>query len=155
MQSLAEESRAKWGGPKMSEPACLRRGKRFHKRVQEDWRRTAEGEISIEKTIPLLPSSVVGRRRRGRMDVFVGEDDGMVAVVEIKATDWDRVKQVRKVLGSHERQVWKYVTKHLDGDGFTVCPGIIYPTAPSTPGLKEEIEEFLNDNGLQVVWYDD
>ena len=139
----------------MPEPDLLRRGKRFHRRVQEDWERTAQGEIFVEKTIPLLQPKAVGRRRRGRMDIFVGEDDGMVAVVEIKATDWDRVRHVNRVLRSHERQVWKYVTKHLDGDGLTVCPGIIYPTAPSKPGLKEEIEEFLNAQGLQVVWYDD
>ncbi|MDP2857137.1 MAG: hypothetical protein Q8P50_04070 [Bacillota bacterium] len=109
----------------------------------------------MERVIPLLQTAVTGRPRKGRMDIFVGESDGMVAVAEIKATDWDRIKHVKRVLQSHGRQVWRYVEKHLDGDGVSVCPGIIYPTAPSTPGLKETIEQYLNDRGLQVVWYED
>jgi hypothetical protein len=40
------------------------------------------------------------------------------------------------------------------GDGIDVCAGIIYPTAPKTAGLKARIEEYLNDRGMQVVWYD-
>ena len=36
------------------------------------------------------------------------------------------------------------------GDGME-----IYPTAPRTAGLKARIEEYLNDYGLQVVWYYD
>lgn len=93
----------------MPEPDLLKRGKRFHKRVQQDWQRSAEGEILVEKTIPLLFGSALGRHRRGRMDIFVDEDEGMVAVAEIKGTDWDRVKHVRKLLSSHERQIWKCV----------------------------------------------
>lgn len=78
----------------------------------------------------------------------------MVAVVEIKGTDWDRVRHVRRLLGAHRRQVWKYVDPFLE-DGLQVSAGIIYPTAPKTEGLKAEVEDYLNDSGLQVVWYDD
>ena len=78
-------------------------------------------------------------------------------VVEIKATLWDRVKRknVRRICASHQRQVWRYVEKHLEGDRVEVCAGIIYPRAPRRPGLKEQTEQFLNDCGIQVVWYDD
>jgi hypothetical protein len=89
------------------------------------------------------------------LDLFVDEPGNYVSVVEIKATDWDRVKNVVKLLGSHRRQAWKYIEKYLDVDHVEVCPGIIYPTAPSTPGLKDRVETYLNDHGLQVVWYDD
>ena len=38
-----------------------------------------------------------------------------------------------------------------------VCPGLIYPSAPSAGGLKERIEEYLGNDGVAVAvaWYDD
>ncbi|MCK5828462.1 hypothetical protein KAH43_08070 [Candidatus Bipolaricaulota bacterium] len=91
------------------------------------------------------------------MDVFVDDAGDFVVVVEIKATDWDRIlpRNIQRNLGSHRRQVWKYIEKYTDGDRVDVCAGIIYPTTPKTPGLKERIETYLNEYGLQVVWYDD
>ncbi len=76
----------------MDEPEQLRRGKLFEKAVQKDWEETAGGQPWIEHTIPLLKGVTrTGRRRHGRMDIFVDELGDMVTVVEIKATDWDRV----------------------------------------------------------------
>ena len=135
------------------EPEQLRRGKAFRRRVQEDWARTAQGDVHVEKTIPLVPSGT--QVRRGRIDLYVSEHDGMVAVVEIKATDWDRIQHVQKALSSHQRQTWKYIEQYLDGEQLEVSAGIIYPTAPSSPGLKERVEGYLNEYGLQVVWFDD
>jgi hypothetical protein len=59
------------------------------------------------------------------------------------------------LLGSHKRQVWRYIDRYLDVEKVDVCPGIIYKSPPSTPGLREEIEEYLNEWGLQVVWYEE
>jgi hypothetical protein len=91
------------------------------------------------------------------MDIFVHESGDYVTVVEIKATDWDRVlaRNRRRLLGAHRRQVWRYIEKFIDGDHLNVCSGIIYPAAPVTAGLREEVETYLNDCGLQVVWFDD
>ena len=49
---------------------------------------TAQGIILPEKTIQRLT------KRSGRIDIFVDDDsnENHVAVVEIKATDWDRMK---------------------------------------------------------------
>ena len=58
-------------------------------------------------------------------------------------------------MSSHRRQVWRYIEKFVDGDHTDVCAGIIYPAAPSTPGLREDVETYLNEYALQVVWYDD
>lgn len=141
-----------------TQPIQLRRGRAFEKRVQEDWELTAVGKVNTEETIPLLAGLTrTGRGKRGRMDIFVNDVGDYVVVVEIKATDWDRIipKNIQRNLDSHRRQVWKYIDKYLDGDQVNVCAGIIYPTTPETPGLQDRIEEYLNSYGLQVVWYDD
>lgn len=140
------------GGGANVEPEILRRGKAFHERVQEDWHNTAEGRVHDEHTILLT-----GHNRRGRLDLFVDDLGDFVTVVEVKSTDWDSVKPEnrKRLLSSHQAQVWRYVEEYLDILGVSVCPGIIYPEPPRTPGLREEIEAYLNDCGLQVVWYDE
>ena len=142
------------------EPECLRRGKEFHRRVQRDWSGEIEGAaVHVEKTIP-FPSPVMSttkRLRHGRLDIFIDLLDDFVTVVEIKATAWDAVleRNRRKLLAAHCRQIFRYVDKYLDHDKLSVCAGVIYPSSPSTAGLKDLVEQYLNDNALQVVWYDD
>ena len=141
------------------EPEQLRRGKEFHRLVQADWAGTvAGGTARPEHTIRLNALPRRGTRiRRGRIDIVIDQINDFVTVVEIKATNWDAVKtrNRRKLLGSHRRQVLRYVDKYLDHDGVSVCAGIIYPRSPHGPGLKEEVETYLNDHALQVVWYED
>ena len=141
------------------EPEQLRRGKDFHRLVQADWSGTvADGNVRPEHNIRMSSLPRRGTRiRRGRIDIFIDQISDFVTVVEIKATDWDAVKTEnrRKLLGAHRRQVWRYIEKYLDDDGISVCAGIIYPRSPRSPGLKEEVETYLNDYALQVVWYED
>jgi hypothetical protein len=140
----------------MTEPEMLKIGKEFHRIVQEDWKRTAkDGRISPEHTVPLIPK-IGYYKKHGRLDIFVDETGDFVSVVEIKSTDWDAVlpRNRKKLLGTHRRQVLRYIERYIDFDHVDVCPGIIYKSAPSTPGLREDIEEYLNGWGLQVVWYD-
>jgi hypothetical protein len=140
------------------EPRILKRGKEFHKRVQKDWDDNAEGgRIFNEHMIPLIKKSSINHKKRGRLDIFVDELNDYVSVIEIKSTDWDKVKEKnrKKLLSSHRRQVWKYIEEYIDIKKIDVCPGIIYPKSPSTAGLKKLIEKELNDYGLQVVWYYD
>ena len=140
------------------EPEQLRRGKEFHKLVQANWQHDAQGGVNIEHTINLFPSSSnLKHMKKGRLDIFVDELGDYVAVVEIKSTNWDSIKQgnIRKLLSSHRRQVWKYITKYLDKDNKSVCAGIIYPNAPNNNNLQLLIESYLNDYGLQVVWFND
>ncbi|HVT61797.1 MAG TPA: hypothetical protein VHR45_25795 [Thermoanaerobaculia bacterium] len=81
----------------------------------------------------------------------MGQIDDFVTVVEIKGTQWDSIKpqNVSKNLNSHARQVWRYVETVLDVD--KVCAGVIYPRGPTDPFLRERIETYLNERGLQVV----
>ncbi len=90
------------------------------------------------------------------MDLLIDELGDFVSIVEIKGTDWDRVlpHNRKKLMAAHKRQVWRYIEKYVDIDETSVCAGIIYPRAPECFGLREEVEGYLNDYGLQVVWYD-
>jgi hypothetical protein len=140
------------------EPEILRRGKEFHFRVQSDWEKTAEGGIHKEHGIVFgVDPSQATHIRRGRIDLFVDELGDFVAVIEIKSTDWERVKpsNLRKLVASHCRQIWSYIEKYVDGDRIDVCPGIIYPHAPKSVGIKQEVEKYINDRCIQIVWYDD
>ena len=64
------------------EPKVLRRGREFHQGVQADWLRTATGKVAVEKHIA-KPNG-----RRGRIDVFVDAESGLVAIAEAKASTW-------------------------------------------------------------------
>lgn len=138
------------------EPEQLKRGKEFHKKVQDDWKKEAQGNINVEHTIDLVKQDRK-RKKKGRIDLFVDDMDDQVAVVEIKSTNWDKIKpaNIQKNLGSHRRQIWKYISKYYDGDKLSVSPGIIYPHEPISGELKIRIETYLNDWGIQVVWYFD
>lgn len=139
------------------EPTILVRGKAFHRRVQQDWRIEAEGDIHPERTIPLVSSGTFRRKRHGRLDLFVDDVGGCVVVVEIKSTNWDKIlhRNRRRLLASHRRQVWRYIDAYLGRGRLDVVPGIIYPHAPVDKAVCTEIVDYLNDYGIQVVWYDD
>ena len=66
-----------------------------------------------------------------------------------------RSRNRQRLLAAHRRQVLKYVDKCLDHNDVNVCAGIIYPKAPTSVGLQSTVEKYLNDHGLQVVWYAD
>lgn len=83
-----------------------------------------EGEIDVEKHC-IKPS-----RRRGRMDIHVQDEDEkkLVACVEIKASNWDKMTE-KAVIGNVRRQirqVWDYIESELER-GNEVSPGIIFP----------------------------
>lgn len=91
--------------------------------------------------------------KRGRVDIRLRlEEDGHTVIVEIKATNWDRLKEhrVRPTALRHARQIWRYIEDHLSP--LDVIPAIVYPSPPKKPGRKEEIEEILNDRLIQVIW---
>ena len=142
------------------QPAQLKKGRAFEARVKSGWEgEGSEGTERFEEDIELLSGLTRMKRQRkhGRMDIFVNDAGDFVVIVEIKATDWDRIlpANVQRNLSSHRRQVWKYIDKHIVGEHIDVYAGIIYPTAPKTPGLQERIEEYHGSYGLQVVWYDE
>lgn len=140
----------------MKEPDILRLGKEFGALVQSEWLK----KVPDQK--PLPEHSILDRKgKRGRIDVFLDfSDDGdYVTVIELKATDWDKIKSHRIVpnLRRHIKQVLRYTDTYLE-DGLkplSVCAGLIYAKSPSDIELKRKITEYLNEEGIQCVWHDE
>jgi hypothetical protein len=138
---------------KKQEPEALRRGKKFHKQMQDRWRKTAEGIISSEKSI-IKPSG-----GKGRIDVFVKDEnknDNLVAVIELKASDWDSMtdKAIRRNARRYVKQILNY-NDSKENLVKAVSPGIIFQKSPKDLNRKELIEGIFNDNLITVVWDDD
>ena len=142
------------------EPSQLRRGKAFHKLIQAEWQKEAEGDISSERQVT-KPNG-----RKGRVDVFVNDDDpkSSVAIVEVKSTDWDRIKaeNVRRNVRRQILQIWSYIESQIiggeyvvGGEGKAVCPGIIFPRRPQDRQRMKLIEELFLEEGIPVVWHDE
>ena len=122
------------------------RGRKFEKWERSQW--TGELNSTAE-----FEASTQWKGKRGRVDIRLKlEEDGNIVIVEIKATDWDRLMEhrVRPTALRHARQIWRYIEDHLDPSDVT--PAIVYPSPPIAPGRKEQIEEILNERGIQVVW---
>lgn len=135
---------------KNNEPKPLRRGKEFHKKVQKEWRNTARGKVMTEKSMT-KPSG-----RKGRMDIFIKSDEKLVAVAEIKTSDWDAMSQtaIRRNVRRQVRQVWNYIDSQLTS-GKNVSPGVIFPKRPKDSGRMNLIEKLFNEEGIAVVWEDE
>jgi len=122
------------------------RGRKFEEWERSHWNSEINSAAEFE-------ASTQWKGKRGRVDIRLSlEEDGQVVIVEIKATDWDNVNEhrVRPNAMRHTRQIWRYIEDHLKP--LDVIPAIVYPSPPITPGRKEQIEEILNERGIQVVW---
>jgi hypothetical protein len=131
------------------EPSLLKKGKQFHKNVQSEWSLTAEGLVKSEKNVKMAGN------KKGRVDIFVEEiGDNLVSVVEIKNTDWDKIKpeNIQRNVKRQARQIWKYIESQTDLEGKEVSPGIIFPKLPMDPERLELIESIFGDEWIQVVW---
>ena len=142
------------------QPEALLRGKAFHDLVQKEWAITAEGKVKRERHI------VKPNGRRGRVDIFIScnDLDAPIAIVEIKATDWDKIKKenVNRYIKRQIRQIWSYIESQIVDGEFTlggeqkeVCPGIVFPHTPKNMALKQMIVSEFEDYGIAVVWHDE
>lgn len=133
------------------QPKQLRRGKTFHEKMQADWLSTAQGQILIEKAIR-KPNG-----RKGRIDIFVNDDgDKLVAVAEVKASDWDKMtdKAVRRNVKRQIRQILDYIESRL-AKRKDVSPGVIFPKRPKSKSRMKLIEDLFEEEGIPVVWQDE
>lgn len=133
------------------EPKRLKRGKEFHKQVQDIWLKEAEGDINPEKTITKLSG------RKGRIDIFVDDaGDNMVAVVEIKDSDWEIMtpKAVRRNVYRYSKQLFDYIDTQVE-KGLDVSLGIIFRKQPKSKERLELVEALFDERGIPVVWEDE
>ena len=139
---------------KRNEPEQLHKGKKFHKNIQEDWITTAEGDVAVEREV------IRKNEKKGRVDIYINDED-MVAVVEIKNSDWDLMttKNLKRNIRRQIRQIWSYIESQIEGIGKDdvkdVCPGVIFPKRPENAETLNLIEELFNEEGIQVVWQDE
>ncbi len=145
---------------KKEQPKQLLRGKQFHEIIQDDWKKTAQGDVKPERTV------LKQNGRKGRVDVFVNDDnpDGVNAIVEIKASDWDKMtdKAVLRNVRRQIKQVWDYLESQIvrgeyvpTGEGKSVSSGIIFPKRPRDKNRMARIEDLFWDEGITVVWDDE
>lgn len=133
------------------EPERLKKGREFHKQVQNTWRKEAEDKIIPEKTITKLSG------RKGRIDIFVEDaGDNMVAVVEIKDSDWGAMKPeaVRRNVNRHAKQLFDYIDTQVE-KGLDVSLGIVFQKQPKDPARMQLVEVLFDERGIPVVWEDE
>ncbi len=140
----------------MPEPKQMLKGKVFQKKVQEDFKsNTKDGKVISEKNISLKELKNA-EQKHGRIDIFIEEIGDFVTIVEIKATDWDKIKSknIKRNLYRHQKQIFKYIDRYVNVDHIDTCLGMIYPKPPKKKGLKQFIESYLENNyGVPVYWY--
>lgn len=142
-------------------PERLRRGKAFHKKIQKDWEKTAEGHVSVEETVSKSAGRDSGKGRMGRIDLHVDDSD-VAAVVEIKHSDWDRMTMaaLRRNVRRQIRQIWQYIESQLHPTDPTirpkdVSPGVVFPKRPRSKQRMRLIEMMFEEEGIPVVWDDE
>jgi len=141
----------------MTEPKRLRRGKRFQRLVQSDFElNSKDGLVRREAAVDLVLKRPA-RKSKGRADILITELGDFVTILEIKATNWDKIKptNIKKNLWRHQAQLYSYADRYLDIDNTSVCAGIIYPTRPRDDDLCKLIESYLESYGTPAYWYDE
>lgn len=141
------------------EPEQLKRGKEFQEKVQKDFKRNSDGSPEKEAFISFEKMKEI-RQKSGRMDIVITyDDDDFIMIMEIKATEWDRIKprNIRKNLWRHGRQLHRYIDKYMEVDNLgSVGLAMIYPSAPKKEGLREKIEDMaLELYSFPVYWFDE
>ena len=136
------------------EPKRLSKGKHFHKLIQDHWQKTNQGGKFLKEKV-LCTDRDIHSLSQKRMDILITEMDNMVAILEIKNTNWVKIlpKNINRNLYRHQKQVWDYIEVYVNSN-IDVCPGIIYPCRPSKE-LTKHIEDYHLENGIVVVWFED
>jgi hypothetical protein len=135
---------------KKKEPEQLIRGKEFHKKIQKQLELEAPGIVMSEKSIQKR------NLRKGRIDILVDVEKPSVcgAILEIKASDWDKMTDVavRRNINRQANQIRGYLESQFDGGEYVptglkkdLCIGIIFPRRPKSMDRQLFIEEtFFN-----------
>ena len=150
----------KWqkGEGAMPDVERLKRGLEFQQEVYQDFlKHSKDGRVDVETQVSFKGVESV-HQKRGRIDVFISGLEDMVVIIEVKATDWNRIKpkNINRNLYRHQKQIFNYIEKYITIDHVDVGHGIVYPKPPRDPTLKEYIEtRMLDYYGVPVYWFTD
>lgn len=132
--------------------ARLRHGRKFEADITESWEESAQGAIRPQKGI-VKPSG-----RKGYIDLHVSfeDDDTLVAVAEIKASNWDAMTatNLRRNVRRQIRQINSYIDSQL-AEGKDVSVGVIFERRPADLDRLATIEAMFDDEGISVAWHDE
>ncbi len=141
-----------------NEPSQLRRGKEFQRIVQADFNKNSKGGgVGIEEFVSFKDVPGI-KKKSGRMDIIIHNAAGenFVMIMEIKATDWDKIKpkNIKRNLYRHSKQLYNYIDKFMTIDKLNVGLALLYPEPPKEEGLQEHIEKCAMDlYSFPVYWY--
>lgn len=137
--------------PKTREPHRLAKGKKFEAEVRKGWpKKGANYQKKITKR----------SGRKGLIDIFVDASDKndkkLVAVVEIKASDWDTMvlPAVRRNVRRQANQIWDYIDSQIE-EGKHVSPGVVFKKRPKDPERLKLVEEMFEEQCIAVSWEDE
>ena len=130
-----------------------RRGKEFEELLEREWEKSQDGVVQREISIELDTGK---KGRKGRIDILI-EDEEMALVLEVKSTDWDKVKRsrLREYALRHIRQLYRYVDAVIEKTGKAVCPGITYPEKPRQGDREKELLEIFEERCASISFEKD
>ena len=100
---------------------------------------------------------------RGRVDLAVVTDDRdkMLIIIEIKGTDWDKIRadRVRRNVQRHIRQLLAYLDTAISeleaGQWEGVAGALLYPSRPASPETLAYIQAAADEQAIMVTWYEE
>jgi len=137
----------------------MRRGRRWHREVQEWWLKVLERDYGLVRAERRV---VKDTGRGGRIDLYA-EDGTTIFLMEYKDSDWDRMKSPRHVRRNIRRycyQLWSYMdseevhpdeTPHHKG----VIAFLVFSRRPRDGERLRIVEEQCNELMTYPVWMDD
>ncbi len=149
------------GGGVADGPAAADRlaaGRAFHNRVQSAFLTGLTGATGFKERGWRLAAG-----GRGRVDLAVVTDDRekMLIVIEIKGTDWDKIRadRVKRNVQRHIRQLLAYLDtaiRELEaGQWEGVAGALLYPSRPASPETLACIHATADEQAIMVTWYDE
>lgn len=127
----------------------IRAGRAFEKAERREWLPSSCGDPDDAR----FEAPTVLAHKRGRIDVRL-QWKGLVVLIELKATSWDRMKahRVRPNALRHLRQLYRYVDGELERDTEGICHGIVYERAPRSQKRRKLLEALFHEHRVQLVW---
>jgi hypothetical protein len=137
----------------------LAAGQAFHRSVQSAFLCGLAGGSGFRERPWRL---VAGRRGRVDLTVVVDGSKQMLVIIEIKATDWDKIPEARimRNLRCHLRQLQAYLDTALEEMEAGEWPGgivgaLLYPARPASAATQQAIEHIAGQQAIMVTWYEE